>query len=767
MEWSMKKNVGAVEVESTEAETAPINQLHLVSEWRVLPRLEKGRIGRHRDDGSVSVGRSEPADLLLYGPYWRLASGCYRLEFRCRVRRPRWRSQPVLGVEVIVQNRVQQAWRDFTADELASGEGTIDFAVPPELGVDTGGEARFEFRLYHLRNADLTIGAVDLRRLTEVDAAAPLRRRWRLMGRQRLTWRARRDAAGRVRAGHWALPGTVLHGGLPILSLPEGIYRLEVQGRTVVRRGDAPTLAVEVIARPWSERRSGNDAPSRGRIRLCAADFTSAELTSGGAIEFRVPADFGIENGDHVPIVVSVISLDSGGFLLHGLTICEVQDEPNDIPPPTRWRLAGWLRADVRGRADIGFHVTVAREERPGIFLQSRRPHLSLPPGHFRLSFRATAENVRDFSKPVLAVELTVKPQVSLVDCLRGRAQSPAMSFLKHEIPASGLANGAVELDFTVPFDIDEDFALCRLVFRHFGNADLTLDAVELREIVCSEIQPSIARGPAPRRNVLVIGNCQAESIRLGFERAAPLRTRFKVKYQFVGVQEYLYRRSIQELRESNLILVQDIKEWEAYPLKEFIPGGIEIIRFPLLYFASLWPFDQHSWLSDAEAYEREWPNLTFLYLDGLLGRLRRQIPDHEARFAAYRDLNIEGIVNYVRLHDFERRRLLVMDERFGGGIGKYVLDKFQTKPLFYSVAHPNAELLSKLMQRLMELLGIDEPFPFVAELDHLKRQQVPIHPKVARALGIAWADEKTLYAHEGRQITWEAYIRSYIAHYG
>jgi hypothetical protein len=668
-----------------------------------------------------------------------------------------------LGIEVIVQNRVQQTWRDFTADELASGEVTIDFEVPPELGVDAGGEARFEFRLYHLRNAELTIGAVVLRYLSDADAAPLPLRRWRLMGRQRLMWRARRDGVGRVRIGRWPMSGIVLHGSLPNLSLPEGTYRLVVQGRAVMRRDDAPALAVEVIARPWS----GRSGTERGRTRLCAADFTSAELASGGAIQFCVPADFAIESGDHVPIVVSVIALDGRGFLLDGLTIYEVQDRHRDIASPARWRLAGWLRGDARGRTDADFRVRVSREERPGTFLRSRRSHFSLHPGHFRLSFRATAEHVRDLGKAVLAVELTDKPQASLAGHLWRQVRSAPASFLKHEIPASRLATGAVELDFVVPPELDDDFALCSLVFRHFGNADLTLDALELHEIVCPEVQASAGRGPGRRRNVLVIGNCQAASIRLGFERAAPLRSRFKVKYQFVDVPPYLRQRSIQELREASLLLVQDIQEWKTYPLKEFIPDGIEIVRFPLLYFASTWPFDRYSGLNDLEAHEREWPNLTFSYLDGLLGRLRHQIPDHEARFAAYRDLNIEGIVNYVRLHDFERRRLLRMDDYFGGGIGKYILDSFQTKQLFYTVAHPNGDLLSRLMQRLVELLGIDEPLPFVADLDHLKRQQVPIHPKVARALGITWADEKTLYTHEGLPITWEAYIRAYIGHYG
>jgi hypothetical protein len=759
---SLMKNVSAVQVESTQAEAASFGPPHLVSKWEVLPRLEKGHIGRRHEDGTISVDRSEPPDLLLYGPYWRLVSGRYRLELRCRVRRPRWHSQPVLGVEVIVQNRVQQTWRDFTADELASGEGAIDFDVPPELGADAGGEARFEFRLYHLRNADLTIHAVDLHRLKEADAALPPRR-WRLIGRQRLMWRVRRDGTGRVRIGRWRMPGTALHGSLPILSLPEGTYRLMVQGHTVMRRDDAPGLGVEVIARPWS----GRSETERDRIRLCAADFTSAELASGGVIQFCVPADFAIESGDHVPIVVSVIALDGRGFLLDGLTIYEVQDEHTGVASPARWRLAGWLRSDVRGRTDIGFHVRVGREERPGVFLRSRRLHLSLHPGHFRLSFNATAEYVRDLRQPVLAVELTAEPLASPTAHLWWGPRSASVSFLKNEIAASSLATGAVELDFIVPAELDDDFALCSLVFRHFGNADLTLDALELQEIICPEIPSSAGRGPVSRRDVLIIGNCQAASIRLGFERAAPLRTRFKVKYQFVDVPEYLNQRSIQELREASLLLVQDIQEWKTYPLKQFIPDDIDIIHFPLLYFASAWPFDQYSGLSDPEAHEREWPNLRFSYLDGLLGRLRHQIPDHEARFTAYRDLNIDGIVNYVRLHDFERRRLLRMDGLFGGGIGNYILDNFQTKQLFYTIAHPNGDLLSKLIQRLVELLGIDEPIPFVADLDHLKRQQVPIHPKVARALGITWADEKTLYAHEGLPITWEAYIRSYIAHYG
>ena len=43
----------------------------------------------------------------------------------------------------------------------------------------------------------------------------------------------------------------------------------------------------------------------------------------------------------------------------------------------------------------------------------------------------------------------------------------------------------------------------------------------------------------------------------------------------------------------------------------------------------------------------------------------------------------------------------------------------------------------------------------------------MPVHPKVAKALGVKWASESTKYLYGGEQITWETYVRRYIEHYG
>ena len=592
-----------------------------VRQWAVLDRLEIAAGAKPGAGGAVTASRRLFPCCILFGPYWRLPGGNYRLTFACRAGRPTMPDQPVLGVEVIALNRDQQAWRDFTAGELRSGWGAVDFEVPQTLSLESGEEARFEFRFFAFGNADLTVGAVQLRRLDQHEILPTLPRRWRLLGRLWRTELATSDRTGTVTP---RLPGRasiLACGGRPHLRLPEGHYRLTVRGTAgVARLPDRPIAAVEIAGlrdwpRPWNRHAAWRrETPAGERFALASAEFTTDALAADtAAIDFAVPYE-----------------------------------------------------ASLEADSDTWF-------------------------------------------------------EIRLRDC---------------------------------------------------GNAPLAIDALDIAELTGVEagMAASLAAPAihtARRRNVVVVGNCQADTICQGFQRAAPLRTRFSAKFQFVGLQKHLHDRGIAELRECDVLLVQDIRDWETYPLREFVPDGVEIVCFPLLHFASLWPFDHYNGPGDKEAYEREWPNLTFLYQDGLLARLRREIPDRETRFRAYRDLELPGIINYVRLHDFERRRLLAMDERFGGGIGRYVLDNFQAQQLFYTIAHPNRQVLSMLMQRLMQRLGIDEPFPHVAHFDHLKRLQVPIHPKVARALGVTWADEATRYLYEGRPTTWEAYTRAYIEHYG
>ena len=363
-------------------------------------------------------------------------------------------------------------------------------------------------------------------------------------------------------------------------------------------------------------------------------------------------------------------------------------------------------------------------------------------------------------SQPVLAVE---------VISAKGRGSRGVRA--RCEFTSEALAAEWASLDFDVPPELScesKDEVGFEFKFWHLGNSDLTVSGVNLREIGgenSPERTPKLTS--RQRTRVLIIGNCQAQTVHEALARSGEFDERLDVKYHFVGLHQNLHEVGKAELESSDILLVQDIRDWESYPLRPYIRDGVRIIKFPLLHFASLWPFDHYNGPGDKEAYEREWPNLTFLYHDGLLARLRKEIPDREQRLLVYRALSADGIINFARLHDFEKRRLTAMDKQFGCEIGQFILGHFQKRRLFYTTNHPNGQILGMLMQYLLRELEMDRGYRPSSTLDHLRRLQVPVHPKVAQALGVTWATESTKYLYGGEQITWETYVRRYIDHYG
>jgi hypothetical protein len=417
--------------------------------------------------------------------------------------------------------------------------------------------------------------------------------------------------------------------------------------------------------------------------------------------------------------------------------------------------------------------VTVRHSDPAGPFLYGGRPRLRLPRGRYRLSFCCRAGQPRMASQPVLGVEVIARNRSLRIPALNlTRAEGAAGLRARCEFTAEALAAEWASLDFDVPPELScesRDELGFEFRFWHLGNADLTVSAVNLHEIGGEDLpakSPNFLVSPQ-RTKVLIVGNCQAQTVHEALARSGEFDDRLDVKYHFVALQQNLHEAGRAEVESSDVLLVQDIRDWENYPLRPYIRDGARIIKFPLLHFASLWPFDHYNGPGDKEAYEREWPNLTFLYHDGLLARLRKEIPDRDERLLAYRSLSVDGIINFARLHDFEKRRLTAMDKQFGCEIGQFILDNFQRRRLFYTTNHPNGQIIGMLMQYLLRQLGIGRGFRPNSTLDHLRRLQVPVHPKVAETLGVTWAKENTKYLYGGEQITWETYIRRYIDHYG
>jgi len=263
------------------------------------------------------------------------------------------------------------------------------------------------------------------------------------------------------------------------------------------------------------------------------------------------------------------------------------------------------------------------------------------------------------------------------------------------------------------------------------------------------------------------VGNCQAELLQRAFAAALPA-TEFSAFYLFFDPSPAARAQAVTELARSDIVLLQDIQDTESGGLSAAIPSATRIVRFPFLRFASPWPYDDFNGLRDTMARQQDDPALhTTTYYDGILGRLRRLIPDPEARFDAYKAQAAPGIVDPARVHDFERRRLQALDQRFDMAIGRFILEEFQRTPLFHTVNRPCGALLAMVLADVFDRLGLDVAVPDAATLDELGAIQVPVHPGVAERLSIEWATKQRLYRHGGTEITWDQFVRGYIRRYG
>jgi hypothetical protein len=595
------------------------------------------------------------------------------------------------------------------------------------------------------------------------EAAAVGGEAWSLLNRLESTGIGRRLPDGSIRVRRREEGGCFLYG--PYLHLPAGSYRLSFRcepGQPLMTA--QPVLGVEVLVSV--------------RFQLGWADFTAAELASGsGSLSFEVPPELGVESGNAERFEFRFFHFGNAQL---GISAVELEHLPRQALPaaaPRQWRLLGRLSKTWLGSRRHDGSVRFLRRRQAGYLLYGGWPYLRLPCGEYRVILRCRCRALRRPGQSVIGIEVFADSRWNSGGRWHHLARLPQSSGIRlarQNFTADAIQDGAVSVDFTVPTDLAIESAAdapLDLRIRHFGSAVLDIEAVDLFKIDDDKL-PSPVSAPqrrfSGRGRIVILGNCQAETLRQGFLDNEVLNRRFDARYHFVELSKKLYEFAARDLERCDILLVQDIRLCEAFPLRDRLRPGAETIKFPALRLASPWPFDSWNGPGDREAHDREAPNLTFPYLDGLLGRLRKEIPDKEQRLQVYRSLEWPGIVNYRRLHQTELRRLANMDKQFGISIGAFIVDNFQKRRIFHTTARPNWQTFGLLMQGIAKWLGVTDPVSLAESSDVLLRNpQIPVHPKVARDLGIVWANENTRYLNHGRGMVWEEYVRSYMDHYG
>ncbi len=260
-------------------------------------------------------------------------------------------------------------------------------------------------------------------------------------------------------------------------------------------------------------------------------------------------------------------------------------------------------------------------------------------------------------------------------------------------------------------------------------------------------------------------------------EASPAVREAFEVRVHWVGEQYAHAKDWEQEIADADLIFLQEVPELPSYPLRHWNQGRARFVRFPFLTMPGLWPFDTAKGGADpvATAIQASGRGREFHFQDQLLARMRRHIADPDERFEAYRTLcapRYPKLAAYLARLDLRAycaqslARLARQDGAHGLGVGAAVAGLLAHVPLFHTVTHPAAPLLRRLAGELLGREGIALE-PHAALEDGFGAYQVPVHPMLAEALGIAWAPPGRTWRFHTRWITFEAYYRGYIEVFG
>ena len=248
-----------------------------------------------------------------------------------------------------------------------------------------------------------------------------------------------------------------------------------------------------------------------------------------------------LEGGQDIVIGLRLLRLGNAGLTIKAVDLRQIT-EAEAAPALREWRLLGRLSKGRIGarRADC---VTVRHSDPAGPFLYGSRARLRLPVGRYRLRFCCRAGQPRMASQPVLGVEVIAKNRSLRTPALNlTRAERARELRARSEFTSEALAAEWASLEFDVPPELScesRDEVGFEVRFLHLGNADLTVSAVNLHEMRGEELPakpPRFLVSPQTMK-VLIVGNCQAQTVHEALARSGQFDDRLDVKYHFVALQ--------------------------------------------------------------------------------------------------------------------------------------------------------------------------------------------------------------------------------------
>ena len=235
---------------------------------------------------------------------------------------------------------------------------------------------------------------------------------------------------------------------------------------------------------------------------------------------------------------------------------------------------------------------------------------------------------------------------------------------------------------------------------------------------------------------LIVAGNCQASFIAKLLAANPAVTDRYKVvsfRNFRPGDQGELTEHN---LRNCGVLLEQIAHRAPELPQKALLPKWTKVIRFPIVWFNSLWPsYTRDDRNPPKGEGEQIWPYGDRLILDAL-GKGMSPTDAVKQWF----ETDVAARVDLDRFHEINAAKARELDTRAEVKLGAYVLDNFRREKLFASHNHPYFPMFEVMRDRIYEAMDLppgQEDMQLASS--GMYDTHVPIHPSVARHFGLQW----------------------------
>jgi Polysaccharide biosynthesis enzyme WcbI len=274
-------------------------------------------------------------------------------------------------------------------------------------------------------------------------------------------------------------------------------------------------------------------------------------------------------------------------------------------------------------------------------------------------------------------------------------------------------------------------------------------------------------------KTMIVYGNCQAQAITAVLSNDPVASSLFRVVYvrSFEHPSEANKQPADEEL--ANCALLCEQHDRLPFPYRNRLPSNCVTVKFPSVDFNLLWPFNSVNPYN--KAAPPEYPLGPFPYGDRVIlncvemGMKREDILDYYlTRWDEYQ-------IDLERLAKIEASRLAARDARCDVQMSSWVLERFRTQRLYWTINHPTSTLLRELLERLFHACAKAQPAIEDVDVDTTLKANfpprgplgvvaIPVHPKVAEQLGLDWYNGEERYpSFNFATYTYEGYFRALI----